>query len=100
MYSGDGRDEDNSSCKYVGIDIGGRGIDWGIGEGGSTPDDLAVPLECFVAEKLRSRGSGLAPDGAGFRFGDVWPGVPFVYEDIRALVVGVEVLREEKPGCL
>jgi len=33
MYSGEGLAEESSSCKYVGIDNGGRGIVGGIGEG-------------------------------------------------------------------
>ena len=38
MYKGEGRPDDNSSCRYVGTDNGGRGIDGGIGDGraGST----------------------------------------------------------------
>jgi hypothetical protein len=38
MYNGDGSEEDNSSCKYVGIDSGGSGIDDGIGDGAGSGD--------------------------------------------------------------
>jgi hypothetical protein len=35
------------------------------------------------------------------RLGDVWPGVAFVYEDIRLLAIGgVEMARDENPGLL
>jgi hypothetical protein len=79
--------------------MGGIGIDCGIGEGGSSPEGLLPPFDCLVFEWFRSSGSGRGPECAGLRFGDVWPGVAFVYEDIRLLVVGgVEMAREENPG--
>jgi hypothetical protein len=59
MYNGDGLDDDNSSCKYVGIDIGGRGIDCGIGEGGCS--GAVEPFATGLELVLRSSGSGLAP---------------------------------------
>ena len=61
MYNGDGLLGESSSCKYVGIDIGGSGIDCGIGETGSSSasDGLVVPFgKGLTADALRSNGSG------------------------------------------
>lgn len=78
MYNGDGLDEESSSCKYVGIDMGGSGIDWGIGDGGSFEGPL-LAFEAALAEMLlRSKGSGRAPDATGFLFGEIWPELPLV----------------------
>jgi hypothetical protein len=69
MYNGDGRDDESSSCRYVGIDIGGRGMDCGIGDGGSIAEGFNVPFAGGLT-LLRSKGSGRPLDGIGFRFGD------------------------------
>ncbi len=88
MYRGEGRVDDSSSCRYVGIDMGGSGIVCGIGEGGSAPDSLLV-LFCNLFEVWPiSRGSGRADAGRGFLLGDVWPRFGFVYEAIRPLATG------------
>lgn len=44
MYKGLGRPVAISSCKYVGIDIGGRGMDAGFGDGGAGSTGSALPL--------------------------------------------------------
>lgn len=72
MYRGDGLDDASSSCKYVGIDIGGNGIDCAIGDGGGSGIDALLKLSGKgFTDGLRSNGSGRAPDNTGFRFGDV-----------------------------
>ena len=81
--------------------MGGIGIDCGIGGGWSSPEDLIPPFWCLPFEWFRSNGSGRVPGCTGLRFGEVWPVVPFAYEDIRLLAVGgVEIAREENPGLL
>ena len=99
MYNGDGLDEESSSCRYVGIDMGGRGIDCGMGDGGS----FAAPLLAFgvalVEMLLRSKGSGRAPVAMSFLLGEVCPELPLLYDCIRVLVTGgVEIALEEYPG--
>jgi hypothetical protein len=114
MYNGDGLDEESSSCKYVGIDMGGRGIDCGTGDGGSFAALLlafgVALVEMLLRSKgsgraalvemlLRSKGSGRAPGAMGFLLGEVCPELPLLYDCIRALVTGgVEIALEECPG--
>ena len=52
MYSGDGRPEANSNCRYVGTDNGGRGIVGGIGDGraGSGPVMCGDGVRCFPSD--------------------------------------------------
>jgi hypothetical protein len=76
MYNGDGLDEESSSCRYVGIDIGGSGIDCGIGDGGSFGGPLLA--DALAEMLLRSNGSGLAPGTIGFLLGEVCPELPLV----------------------
>ena len=99
MYNGDGLDEESSSCRYVGIDMGGRGIDCGMGDGGS----FAAPLLAFgvalVEMLLRSKGSGRVPGAMGFLLGEVCPKLPLLCDCIRVLMTGgVEIALEEYPG--
>ena len=70
MYNGDGLDEESSSCRYVGIDMGGRGMDCGIGDGGSFAGPLLALDVVFVEMLFRSRGSGRGPELIGFRLGE------------------------------
>jgi len=69
MYNGDGLDEESSNWRYVGMDIGGKGMDCGIGEGGSFEGFLEVVA--LVEIPFRSSGSGLTPGVMGFLLGDV-----------------------------
>ena len=69
MYNGDGRDDESSSCRYVGIDIGGSGIVCGIGDGRSIAEGFSAPFAGDLT-LLRSKGSGRMLDGVGFLFGD------------------------------
>ena len=85
MYNGDGLDEDISSCKYVGIDIGGRGIDCGIGDGGCSNNAGFFALDDGL-DWARSKGSGRGPDNPDLRLGEVWRYVSLVYKDRKSVV--------------
>ena len=69
MYRGDGRDDESSSCKYVGIEVGGRGMDCGIGDGGCSGNgDLFVPKSLLAGCPISSGSIPLV--GIGFLLGD------------------------------
>lgn len=92
IYRGDGLDEESSSCKCVGMDMGGNGMDCGIGEGGES-NDGNFPVAMADFGRLISRGSGRVLIGIGFRFGEV---CPFENDGIRALeACGVDSPRLE-----
>lgn len=93
---------ESSSCKYMGIDIGGNGMFCGTGDGkgsGTEPRDFAVLVEALSGDGSRLRGSGLKPELMGLRTGD--DGVPvLVHEAVLRISTGVEVVRGRVIGRL
>jgi hypothetical protein len=72
MYNGLGRPVASSNCNTVGIDIGGRGIVAGTGEGGAGSTGSARPLAAALelaggalCRPSRSRGGGREAEASG-----------------------------------
>lgn len=100
MYSGLGRCPASSSCSSVGIDIGGSGIEGGIGEGG------LGSASSFVAGTAAEGKAVLFSVSRGGGFGIGWNELRRVeeprdggwLEDFLLLVGGVDKVLEPAGG--
>ena len=97
MYNGEGLEEESSSCKNVGMDIGGIGMTSGIGEGGccSYRAVFALPVNQSVFNGAGGSLRGFVDIGS---LTEAEVAVDGFVEDLLRLNIGVDWARDVTKG--